>query len=118
MWGAAGRGSGAGRVWAHVGACQWAETSCVMVSWEDWDISASFLLREITRCLALLVQTLGAGARLGVPRTGPGTSGASGFRASGPQLGLVRAMNWGQVAGANLNTPPPKKKNHSNLILH
>lgn len=46
---AAGKGSGAGRVWAHVGACQWAETSCVMVSSEDWDISASFL-REITRC--------------------------------------------------------------------
>lgn len=92
-----------------MGACQWAETSCVMVSSEDWDISASFLLREITRCLAPLTQTLGARPLLGVPRTRPGTGGARGFRASGPRLGLVRAMNWGQVGGANLTRRPPKK---------
>lgn len=47
----------------------------------------------------------------GDPEHGQGTSGASGFRASGPRLGLVRAMYWGQVAGANLMRPlPPPKK--------
>lgn len=113
------------RLWAHVHACRWAETRCVMAPSGDGDISASFL-RAITRCFARLLQTLHALTLLGwgLPRHGRGDPDMAGGTQTqvkgdpehGPQLGLVRAMNWGrweeQTSPPQQNTAP-----HSVLML-